>query len=399
MKTRHNYFDLELTQDRTDIELMSDKLAWQNALSLRACPPDNILFGEKTPMLEKHLRGCNLCQENLCYQDEPAEWQWPALRVDSQTSPGLETDLETDVEAGQVRRIRPGRVSWGPKNRYYNPPLVLLLERVGKQDVSVAQLYAGDDFMGPQDISIEGLGYVEAWNIYTISRHHLGPVVEQHPEVAAAILARGKTDITALPGGHFHAFFYALEIEVGLFFSQVKRGILIYLKDYLPQLKKFGVASDYYDTNEEVAWAVAKAGVIRIHSDVHTDRGDDGLESSLPQRRAAADRDSRAANVVLTSYNGVEELDTILYTITACEYASDETLFVSGELLSNACTISEIMAWWETPHTTRAAASETLTPDGRFFEVAFTDLTSEMHQTGTLVVLFAGTSIQDPDKT
>lgn len=378
-----------------DMELFYQKLSYQNALSLRACPPDPILFGDKTPLLEKHIRGCNLCQENLGDQSKVLTWKWPDFPAGFQNQ---------SFEPGQVRRINADLAGWGPKNRYYNPPLVILLERIDHHASHVAQIYPGDDFIGPLDVNIDGLGYVQSWNTYTMSHIDLEAPLETHHEVAAKVLERSRQDFTDLPQGYFHNFFYALEIELGSFFSQLS------LARILNRSKAANLASpenfqELLNRNGVVLPLKAKVDirfeVARMSADVYNAGGLTSLfpargsdvstkEESLqpPLRMAAADRRQSKANVLLQRDSGLF-LDTVFYTITALTSEPENRLLIAGKFESRDYWIEEMMAWWETDSVYTPVFDQKLSIDRRFFELVFDGITREMAQQGHLVLLLS----------
>lgn len=380
---------------QTGTDLSHDKLAWQNALSLRACPPDRILFGEMTPLLAKHVRGCHLCQENLEYQ-EITVLTWPEIEL----LPG-----RTDTfEPGQVRLISNKLAGWGPKNRYFNPPLVLILKCLDAHACLVAQMYPGNDFMSPLDVSIDDLGYVEPWNTYTMGCQDLEEPMGVHPEVVPLVMERSREDFNNLPAGYFHDFFYTLEIELGSFFSQLSlaqimsrhySGILNNPEQFRSALKSSGYRLPSVEP-PDLLLEIAKTtpDLFNAGKAISMVTFRDGAEmapSEPPRsvlRMAASGRKNLRANVVL-QHGSELSIDTVLFTVTACEPEPENRLFVAGEFASCVYAFQEIMAWWETDNRFIPSVKQEFSPDNRFFQLLFEGITREMALRGSPVLLLS----------
>lgn len=207
-------------------QLLAIEIAWQ----IRRCPPADMLmeFKEDTS-LQTHLGGCLFCREcREALGDLGAPLSAPAQA-------GQLFGEVIDVRPGQIWRLSQALSGWGPKNRYYNPPLVLILEilqypptpaprraaSVTPGAVRVAQVYDDLCLSGPGDFALGGSLFAESWNTYTMRQSDLGILFDTIPmEIAGKVSLAGSAE--PLPDIDPHsilAAFRRLEIEVAAFFA------------------------------------------------------------------------------------------------------------------------------------------------------------------------------------
>ncbi len=146
------------------------KMAWELAMQTRCCPPDEILFSpDYKKEVEKHIQFCSSCEEVL---GQPYSNLFENhLKSFKKHLKSLPKDSENKVIPGQIWSVKSELGGWGPKNRYYNPPLVLVLKQGGYTDtVLVSQIYDDDTFFGQGDVHLGKniVGYAESWNLYTL---------------------------------------------------------------------------------------------------------------------------------------------------------------------------------------------------------------------------------------
>lgn len=109
---------------------------------------------------------------------------------------------------------------WGPKDRFYSPPWVLVLgtgERL-KGAVRVAQVYDDPVLAGEGDVSLgeEWGAFAEPWNLYTVRRAHLQSCRgEVHPRVVAEVTQRARQPPPNPDEASLLFRFRELEIEAG----------------------------------------------------------------------------------------------------------------------------------------------------------------------------------------
>lgn len=228
------------------------RLAWQEMLQLRGCPPDRVLHrkGETLPEVRRHLEICPFCADRLTesspdrtasiaqlFVSDPLPSAAPESESDaafpplSEAAPGREPETrEPPAQPGEVRSIRSSLGGWGPRSLYYNPPLVLVVSipeapwrGCNPGVVRVAQVHPAAPLAGPGDVEIAPGLFAEPWNTYPLRREDLGRVWEVvsgetlRAVVAAAEEARLRADTG--PAARWIEAFRRLEIEVGAFFA------------------------------------------------------------------------------------------------------------------------------------------------------------------------------------
>ena len=142
---------------------------------------------------------------------------------------------------GQLYALDPKLAGWGPKSRYYNPPIVLVISCPDEHSVFVCQTYGDTTFAGPDDVDLEtGLcGFAEPWNCYTLMRSDLaffsGTVAMQVIEIVQQQSTQSR--FTPQPGSLLW-FFRQMEVETGYFFSHraVTRLLALHENDNLVRL-------------------------------------------------------------------------------------------------------------------------------------------------------------------
>jgi hypothetical protein len=203
-----------------DSEIGRLQQAWDLAWQIRFCPPDQlILEGTLTPQAEAHLKSCPICRRRQAMEGVSL----PGLIIGGaalETAPGGIEDSEP--RAGQVRTLKPELAGWGPKERFYNPPVVLVLDaaRSLPGGVLVAQCYQDLTFMAEDDVQIGASRFAEPWNVYTLHQDYLGPVLDVVNEGIVPQVAQASQAVAAdLPLWSAHFVFRQMEIELGCFFS------------------------------------------------------------------------------------------------------------------------------------------------------------------------------------
>ncbi len=188
--------------------------SWHQAWRSRCCPPDHLLTGPATPELDNHLDICPLCRRDRADN-------LPSISLDI-AGVGLPA---ASLQPGELCSFVPGLAGWGPKSRYFTPPVVLILARVDEHAVQVAQtcgypaLAANDDILLDNDL----IGFVEPWNRYTMNVHHLGPCLGRVTDalldtVDALTLPITDSNFSPVPGSLLW-FFRNMEVETGYFFA------------------------------------------------------------------------------------------------------------------------------------------------------------------------------------
>ena len=186
--------------------------SWLLAHQFRCCPPDHVLAGDMTSELQGHLAICPFCRI-----DRVATM--PQLTLDPAAADSGE---KPRPRQGELWALKPSCGGWGPKNRYYNPPLVLVIGMTSPDYVQVVQTSGAVELAGPDDLLLDnGLaGFAEPWNRYTLQTRNLytclGHISRQridelHQHIAA--------EYSAPAPGSLLWFFRQLEVETGWFFA------------------------------------------------------------------------------------------------------------------------------------------------------------------------------------
>lgn len=151
---------------------------FQQALIIRTCPNDDVLYSEKVDRnLQKHLRQCDLCQSRKKLKKYYTEWKTIAEKIKTKYEAKRSKNVVKIPLVGQIRSLSIELNGWGDNNRYFKSPIVLLLELIHqemKQKFRVAQIYSDRSMMDHKDVWLgEEYGFAESWNIYTVPVDYL----------------------------------------------------------------------------------------------------------------------------------------------------------------------------------------------------------------------------------
>lgn len=187
--------------------------AWQQAWRMRCCPPDTVLAGELTGELEQHLEICPACRRARADSLPEILLNFPSESSAHQRVPHV----------GELWSITKKTAGWGPKYRYYSPPVVLITAMVGDKAVNVIQIFGDTALAGPDDILLDNniIGFIEVWNRYTLKtgvlENCLGKV---SPDLVHSIEKTHGEHHPAPSPGSLLWFFRQLEVETGWFFAE-----------------------------------------------------------------------------------------------------------------------------------------------------------------------------------
>lgn len=183
-------------------------LAWQS----RCCPPDAVLAGEISDELKRHLETCPFCRV-----DRTASM--PQIRLNPAS---IDKREKLQPQPGELWSLKPSCGGWGPKNRYYNPPVVLVTGLVHPNHVRVIQTSGSVELAGPDDLFLgNGLSsFAEPWNRYTLQTVDLSGCLGR---ISRQQLDKLQRHIDAEPSapetGSLLWFFRQMEVETGWFFG------------------------------------------------------------------------------------------------------------------------------------------------------------------------------------
>lgn len=188
----------------------------------RACPPDEVLFARERSMeMEAHLGYCRYCNERLEMTTEGHRaWQ----ELGDRLKPLIVGNGQSHSPApGQIWSLDRERLGgWGPYDRYYNPPLVLVLQlQDNGRIVRVAQVCAEEDLKGDDGADVwldEGIGFAESWNVYSVHRDDLKVCRgEVDRSLAKQVLKQSSKHLSLKDVNANVQQFRELEVQVGAF--------------------------------------------------------------------------------------------------------------------------------------------------------------------------------------
>jgi hypothetical protein len=158
-----------------DNKTLKESLALRAHYEQRACPPDEV-FASPSVQLQAHLGYCRYCNERLTLTvADLAAWEEIANRL----SPECERSCgKKKVRVGQIWSLNACEVGgWGPYDRYYTPPLVLILEVQDKGSTfRVAPVCGEKDLRAEDGTDVwlgDHIGFAESWNIFSVHRDTL----------------------------------------------------------------------------------------------------------------------------------------------------------------------------------------------------------------------------------
>jgi len=190
------------------------KLAWQAAYEQRTCPPADLLYSSTVDgKLKKHLSFCESCRKNKkMTQEEKAAWQG---LFDSMERPKL-CSKRIVMQHGQIWILKKSLGGWQDDGRFFSPPMVLLLSKLGTTLWNVAQLYTDERLMGDGDIWLDDrFGFAQGWNTYLLRQEDLEKYVGSVEEssVSEVLQVAGRA-IKVPVEGSIIWFFREMEMEV-----------------------------------------------------------------------------------------------------------------------------------------------------------------------------------------
>jgi hypothetical protein len=324
----------------------NDNTAWERAWRTRCCPPDVELYrGEETDMLSAHLTICPWCRAD----------QIDILPSSSLPEAGPRQFSSGPPRAGELWLVNPELGGWGEKSRYYNGPLVLVLEDTDERTVNVLQIYHDDYFRGPDDVPLDRepdhvpAGFAEPWNRYSLCREDLAfRLAAVTEDVLERCRAAAKGPAIDIEQGSLLWFFRNMEVEAGFYFA--RQSIAKVLRDTKATGQEKPTRLDSVPAGEVVRQLRRLALQCKKSLAEDATPFDVLACCSLPDDRlplAAADTNqSSFALVFIFEAGRLESYTTSTFTLhqTAIE---GNSLLVSGTLPDEAVDFDEFHCWWE----------------------------------------------------
>jgi hypothetical protein len=233
--------------------------AWDMAWQIRFCPPQELILADRpAPEALAHLRACPCCHELAACHEELGPWPGPAVSSAPAAMAANAERQPPELAVGQLWSLAPGLGGWGPKRRFYNPPLVLIL-REGlhlANGVLVAQTYHDPLLQGEDDVPMDPHRFAQPWNIYTLHRDNLGaPQGQFGPEAAERVLKASQNQPPRLDQGSALHVFRQMEIELGSYFASA--AICALMEEYQTLAEEADTAQAPLDVPEQTQAAGA----------------------------------------------------------------------------------------------------------------------------------------------
>ena len=365
-----------------------DNLAWKKALILRGCPPADILFGPEDELLGAHLDICPACRDSLVMKaDERAQWTALAdvLLSGQLPSPAQKTP-------GQVWRIRGNLAGWGPKYRYCNPPLVLILELQDDELAHVAQIYPGDDFLTEEDVFLPGLGFAQPWNTYSLAVNDLESFQGEAPktltEAVPKVLMRSQGAFADLDEASPLFWFRTMELDLGAYFAGQSLAAVLPGADHDAPLDATLVPLGEMSVDALCRALERKGQAIPL-------RGDNPLlelarynQDDTAWGLAASGERTQTVNYALLDDVGLEIRQASVVFSTVAHH--DGMLTLAGEIQADGARTQAIFAWWDAQGRMIWPIASDISDDGRYFNLRFAGVEDREFRVGRLVVLISG---------
>lgn len=402
----------------TEYESWEMRLAWQEMWQVRGCPPDEVLEKPvRDAALERHLAVCPFCAERLDASSAGGENGVEPQGVhvlprgsgprsmEERPDPGSgnseldEGDTHPVPQPGQIRSVRRGLGGWGPKDRHYNPPLVLVLSLPEEVPdvVRVAQLHHEPALASEADMQVMPELFAETWNTYALRSEDLHELWAEVPETVlrAVIFSTGRGP--APGGGEVYRWveaFQRLEMEVGAFFAMQSAHAVLESRE--PDA--FSRILSAFPDGRSLADHLHRRQPSLVLPETSVDPLLSLALAQFPDHElplAAAGPENRLiVNRARWTPHGLE-LRSMQAELTFQEI-SPKGLTVGGILEKPAPPTSELTAWWHVSGSPPVKASEVSYASNQgFFRVHFPGLPRELARTGRLLLLLGDPA--DPD--
>ncbi len=329
-----------------------DNNAWKRAWRMRCCPPDAVLYAsEDAGMLEAHLEICPWCRAD----------QTDGLPVPSFAALCPVESTKVLPGTGELWLIKTTLGGWGEKARYFNGPVVLVIEDSDEKMVNVLQIYDDDYFKGSDDVPLgndlvnepgnELAGFAEPWNRYSLCKDDLvlklGEVTRDVLETCKAATKAPSVDIEQ---GSLLWFFRNMEVETGFYFAQ--QSIAKVMKSMQEDRKDNKIA--WFNTVSQ-SQLLLQLQHLKLQCKEPLPADVSPLDvlayCSLPDDRlplAAADTTKTGFAIVFVLGAGsLESYSTCTFKLHQTD-VEENSLLVSGTLPEEAVDFDEFHCWWKT---------------------------------------------------
>lgn len=249
---------------------------------------------------------------------------------------------------GQLYALNPKLADWGPKARYYNPPIVLVLSCPDARSVFVCQTYGDLELSSADDVIFDAgfHGFAQPWNCYTLLQEDLDmflgsvdvPVVE-------ALRQRLEQNQFSPQPGSLLWFFRQMEVETGFFFS-------IRAVSQLVDQHEYDFAAPFAGTDSRTILQDLQSLPLRLDAvNPSTLAPFDLLFRAEPDPQllplAAANDETIFALVFKADQGRITGAEIQPFSISSCEYA-DNLLTVTGSIASRPPGKLTLLLRWQT---------------------------------------------------
>lgn len=314
---------------------------------MRCCPPDLKLHENKDArMLAAHLQICPWCRA------DKAEM----LPVFCHPEPDVGQVPNKLPRAGELWLVTPELGGWAEKARYYNSPVVLIIDDSDEKMVNVLQIYDDDYLRGQEDVPLgrspgrKPAGFAEPWNRYSLSKDDLAfRLGEVSPEVLDKCRAATQAPSFAIDQGSLLWFFRNMEVETGFYFA--RQSIAKVLYDDKTENIREKTARFRSVSAEQV---LQQLHHLTLHCKKSLPEDADALDilayCSVPDESlplAAADRNKNSFALVFIFGGGrLESYTTSTFKLHQTEIRGN-SLLISGTLPNETVDFDEFHCWWE----------------------------------------------------
>ena len=367
-----------------------DNFAWKKALIVRGCPPADILFGPGDESLRAHLDVCPACRDSLAMEaDERAQWAGLADVLTTEP-PSAPQSVDTDhaPAPGQIWRIRRALAGWGPKYRYHNPPLVLILDLLDNDLARVAQIYPGDDFLTEDDVCLPDLGFAQPWNTYSLALSDLESFQGDPPkaltEAVPKVLMRSRGAFADLDEASPLFWFRTMELDLGAHFAG--QSLASVLEGAVPDSRLVPLSSMPFTA---LCRALERKGQnVRLESDNPLLDLARYNQEDAAWGLAASGEGTQTVNHALLDDVGLEiRQATIVFSTVVYQ---DGVLTLAGEVRVESARTEAVFAWWDAQGRMVWPIASDISDDGRYFNLRFAGVEDREFRVGRLVVLISG---------
>lgn len=364
------------------IDTLKRKLALENAVTLRTCPPDHLLFPKPSKKAKTHIMVCEHCRERVeLFNTSKSEVpKFSPAKIKSLV-------LERACHEGLLVPLKKQLSGW-LDYEYINAPTVLLLQEIPTVKLSkgwrVVQTYVDQTLMGPNDIPIGKSilsGFCEPWNCYSVPEEFLdlsAPIQEVPAHVlkqAQKLASYLEAEFEEVQRESVLYYFRVLELKVGSFFA--RKAVDFFLNQdirriqFLTELiaKTFGksiVVSDQFDPY--VFLETVKVPMLEYQLAASTEEGWEELR-------------------LVSIFRNEIKITLSQYRLTL-QQVLPQGLLVVGVLREPVVGKTEIKGWWQASEDEWIESAEAeMDSSNQQFRLFFTAHTKERFRSGTLRVL------------